>query len=92
MANIRLFTKPGCPHCARAKEWLDQQDCPVETLDITGSVEVLREWRELSGGAGVPVLAHGRDLVIGFSQDRYAQLLASCRHTSAVETSSADLP
>jgi len=54
-------------------------------LDITSSVDLLREWRDLSGGAGVPVLAHGRDLVIGFSPERYAQFLTSCRHTTAVE-------
>lgn len=85
MADIRLFTKPGCPHCTQAKQWLDKHGCPFQLLDITGSVEVLREWRDLSGGVGVPVLAHGRDLVIGFSPERYAQFLTSCRHTTPVE-------
>jgi glutaredoxin len=85
MTQIRLFTKPGCPYCTQAKDWLDRHGCPFDTLDITKNVQVLREWRELSGGVGVPVLAHGRDLVIGFSAERYAQFLTSCRHTTAVE-------
>jgi hypothetical protein len=46
---------------------------------------VLREWRELSGGVGVPVLAHGRDLVIGFSPERYGEFLTACRHTTSVD-------
>ena len=85
MPTIRLFTKPGCPYCTQAKAWLDDNGCTFEMLNITSSVDVLREWRDLSGGAGVPVLAHGRDLVIGFSPERYAQFLTSCRHTTAVE-------
>lgn len=85
MADIRLFTKPGCPYCVDAKEWLQQHGCPFDILDITKNVHVLREWRDLSGGVGVPVLAHGRDLVIGFSPERYGEFLTSCRHTTSVD-------
>ena len=85
MADIRLFTKPGCPHCVQAKEWLQQHGCPFDALEITQNVQVLREWRELSGGVGVPVLAHGKDLVIGFSPQRYGEFLTSCRQTTSVD-------
>jgi arsenate reductase-like glutaredoxin family protein len=87
MADIRLFTKTGCSHCDHAKEWLQQHGCPFEVLEITQNVQVLREWRELSGGVGVPVLAHGKDLVIGFSPERYGELLTSCRQTTSVDGS-----
>jgi glutaredoxin len=85
MSAIRLFTKQGCPHCVAAKDWLQQHGCPFDVLEITKDVNVLREWRELSGGVGVPVVAHGKDLVIGFSPERYQQLVASCRNTTSVE-------
>jgi glutaredoxin len=84
MADIRLFTKQGCPHCVSAKDWLEKNGCPHDVLDITKDVKLLREWRELSGGVGVPVLAHGRDLVIGFSPERYKQFLTSCRNTTSI--------
>jgi glutaredoxin len=90
MADIRLFTKPGCSHCVDAKEWLRHYGCPFEELEITQNVEVLREWRELSGGVGVPVLAHGKDLVIGFSPERYGHFLTSCRQTTNVDRSEID--
>lgn len=48
-------------------------------------MEHLREWRALTGGAGVPALAHGQDLVVGFQAERYAQLLDSCEHSSDVD-------
>jgi glutaredoxin len=85
MADIRLFTKSGCPHCDDAKEWLRQHRCDFDILEITQNVQVLREWRELSGGVGVPVLAHGKDQVIGFSPERYRDFLTSCRQTTSVD-------
>ena len=84
MAEIRLFTKHGCPYCVAAQEWLGEHECDFEVLEITQNVQVLREWRELSGGVGVPVLAHGKDLVIGFSPERYGDFLTSCRHTTSI--------
>jgi glutaredoxin len=85
MPDIRLFTKPGCPYCVDAKEWLDRNGCDYDPLDITKDVKVLREWRELSGGVGVPVLAHGKDLVVGFSPERYSEFLTSCQRTTKVD-------
>lgn len=85
MADIRLFTKPGCPYCVDAKEWLQKNGCAFDVLDITKDVKILREWRELSGGVGVPVLAHGRDLVVGFSPERYGEFLTCCRQTTSVD-------
>jgi arsenate reductase-like glutaredoxin family protein len=87
MADIRLFTKPGCSYCVDAKAWLQQNGCLFEVLEITKDVQVLREWRELSGGVGVPFLARGKDLVIGFSPERYSDFLTSCRHTTSVDVS-----
>lgn len=48
-------------------------------------MELLREWRDLTGGAGVPTLAHGNDFIVGFSPERYAQLLDSCAHATDVD-------
>ncbi len=45
----------------------------------------MREWRAISGGVGVPVIAHGNDIVIGFNPERLELLLDSCRHSSPVD-------
>lgn len=46
---------------------------------------MLREWRALTDGAGVPALAHGKDLVIGFNAERYEQVVDCSEHTSDVD-------
>lgn len=85
MGRIRLYTTPTCSYCRDAKAWLDEHGCEYEAIDITSDVKLLREWRELTNGAGVPTLAHGNDFVIGFSPERYAQVLECCRRTSDVD-------
>ncbi len=90
MAEIRVFTTPTCSYCGKVKSWLTEQGCAFTELDITKDVHALREWRALSGGIGVPVTAHGRDLIIGFDPERLARLENCARNTGAVDP--ADLP
>ena len=54
-------------------------------MDITKDVNLLREWRALTGGAGVPTIAHGNDFIVGFNAERLAQLVDCCAHTSEVD-------
>lgn len=85
MATIRVFTLPDCPYCDDAKAWLDEHGCDYEELDVSEDVEALREWRKLSGGAGVPLIAHGNDVMVGFSAERLARMVDGCDHTSPVD-------
>ncbi len=87
MARIKIYTTPTCPYCKDAKDWLKEHRCEFDELDITSDVNVLREWRALSGGVSVPVVAHGADIVIGFSPERFQHILDSCEHSTAVEDS-----
>jgi hypothetical protein len=48
-------------------------------------VHALREWREISGGVGVPVVAHGTDVVIGFNEHRLEELAKSCDQMTSSE-------
>lgn len=84
MAGIEVYTMPGCTYCTMTKAWLEERECEYDELDITTDVEHLRAWRSLSGGAGVPVVAHGKDLIIGYNEERLSQLLDCCHHTSEV--------
>jgi hypothetical protein len=59
--------------------------CEYTALDITTDVEALREWRRISGGVGVPVLAHGLEIVIGFNAERYRMMVDAAGHCSPME-------
>jgi arsenate reductase-like glutaredoxin family protein len=68
-----------------AKDWLTEHGCEFEEADITKDVFQLREWRDLTGGVGVPVIAHGKDFVIGFNPERLEMMLVSCEKMTEVD-------
>lgn len=51
--EVALFTRPGCPHCARAKALLDGQGLRYEEIVIDGALSV-RALRAVSGADTVP--------------------------------------
>jgi len=52
-ADISVFTKPGCPHCARAKQLLLDKQLPFEEV-VLGQDATLMSLRAVSGRATVP--------------------------------------
>lgn len=50
-------------------------------------MNLLREWRALTGGTGVPTIARGKDFMVGFNPERLAQFADCCAHSSPVEVS-----
>lgn len=68
-----------------AKDWLTERGCAFEEADITKDVFQLREWRDLTGGIGVPVIAHGKDFVIGFNPERLEMMLEGCERMTEVD-------
>ena len=60
--DVTLFTRPGCPHCARAKALLDEQGLAYEEI-VVGRDASMRSVFAVSGGATVPqVFIGGRHI------------------------------
>ncbi|MDP2562610.1 glutathione peroxidase [Psychrobium sp. 1_MG-2023] len=51
--DVTLFTKPGCPHCARAKQLLQEKGMGYEEI-VLGSDATLLSLRAVSGQTTVP--------------------------------------
>jgi len=52
-AQVTIFTKPGCPHCAKAKALLTEQGYSFEEIEI-GRDATLLSLRAVSGNTTVP--------------------------------------
>ncbi|PJI85983.1 glutaredoxin [Yoonia maricola] len=63
--EIVLFTKPGCSHCARAKELLADHDMPFFERDILASDAIAAESIFRSGAVTVPQIFIGGQHVGG---------------------------
>ena len=74
--KVAIFTKPGCPHCARAKRALEAAGMSYREVDIAkvGGVEALRA---MTGAGTVPQVFIDGNLV-GSADDLERHLAATC--------------
>ena len=87
--TIRIFTKPGCPHCARAKSTLDEAGLPYDEIDVRDAERDadLSVW--LSGVSTVPQVFVG-NMHVGGATDVVA-LRAARRLTPLAAAAQATL-
>ncbi|MCJ7515598.1 MAG: C-GCAxxG-C-C family protein [Dehalococcoidia bacterium] len=65
--QVTIYTKPGCPFCAAAKQDLEERGVPYEELSIQDNPKVAQEVMRLSKGKGiVPILVIGEEVKVGF--------------------------
>jgi glutaredoxin len=73
---VRLYTTSWCPHCARAKRWLDGQHVDYVALDIESDPWAQREIRRLNPRGSIPTFDAYGEVVVGFEPQEYATALA----------------
>jgi glutaredoxin-like protein NrdH len=60
---ITVYSKPNCPHCVRAKEYLVRNSIPFEMVDVTQNAEALAFIKE-NGHKTVPQLYVGKKILV----------------------------
>src|SRR4051794_10920193 len=73
-AQVTVYTTPTCPWCDRTKEFLDQRKVPYVVKDVASDYAAAMEMIQLTGQQGVPVVAAGNEVVVGFDQVRLARI------------------
>jgi len=65
--QVTIYTKPGCPFCAAAKQDLEERGVPYKELSTENDPMVAQEVIRLSNGKGiVPILVIGEEIKVGF--------------------------
>jgi len=65
--QVTIYTTPGCPFCAAAKQDLEERGIPYKELSIQDDPKVAQEAMRLSNGKGiVPILVIGEEVKVGF--------------------------
>lgn len=77
--RVELFSRPGCPHCAEAKAWLEaldaqRTDVDVVVHDVAADAEARARLYVVADAAGispvgVPAIVIGDVVLVGFSSD-----------------------
>jgi glutaredoxin 3 len=57
MADVVIYTKPGCPYCAKARDWYNQQGIAFEERNAQDNLNHRKEMLAYSDGdPTVPVI------------------------------------
>jgi glutaredoxin len=68
MNEVVLYTKPGCPFCAAAKDDLERHNVHYTEHDVKADPDALRRMLELNGGRRqVPTIVRGEQVTVGFN-------------------------
>lgn len=67
MSEATIYTKPGCPYCAAAKDDLEQRGIRYAEHNVKADPVALRRMLELNGNRRqVPTVVHGDRVTVGF--------------------------
>ena len=67
MTEVTIYTKPGCPYCAAAKEHFFQKGIKYREIDVYAVKGGVEKATKLAGGrAIVPVIVEDGRVTVGF--------------------------
>lgn len=75
MANVTMYTTPWCGWCKRTKEYFRQHYVVYTEKDVTSDTAAREEMLQKSQQMSVPMVDINGTIVVGFDQQRLAQLL-----------------
>jgi glutaredoxin 3 len=76
MKKVEIYSTPTCHFCHMAKDYFKANNVAFTDFDVSTDTEKRNEAIEKSGQMGVPVIViDDKDVVIGFDQDRLAELI-----------------
>jgi len=67
MADVTIYTKPGCPYCAAAKADFERRGVKFREINAQGDPKALEEMLKLNGGRrNVPTIVEDGKVTVGF--------------------------
>lgn len=73
MQKVIVYSSDSCGYCRMAKEWLKENGVPFEEKNVNTDPQARREMEEMKA-AGVPIIAVGNEVIIGFDKPRLEAL------------------
>ena len=67
MSEVIIYTKKGCPYCAAAKKFYNDQGTEFNEIDIHDTPDAQDKLLEISGGERiVPIIVDKGEVKLGF--------------------------
>jgi glutaredoxin-like YruB-family protein len=82
---VTIYTASDCHWCGKAKRYLARRGVPFTEINVATDEAAAREVVARTGQRGVPVIAVGADLIVGFQRRQLDALLALGTPDSVIE-------
>jgi len=76
MAEIKVYSTPGCPWCHKLKEWLKEKKIEFKDVNVAEDQQAAQYIVEKSGQMGVPQTEINGKIIVGFDKDALEKELA----------------
>jgi glutaredoxin-like YruB-family protein len=73
--KVVVYSTPTCPHCKRAKQFLEERGVPFQAVDVAADKAGRAEMIEKSGQMSVPVIEIDGVVSVGFDEARLKEQL-----------------
>ncbi len=73
--KVEIYSTATCHFCHMAKDWLGSKNISYVDYNVGVDAEKRKEMVEMTGQLGVPVIKIGNDVMVGFNQEKMAELL-----------------
>ena len=73
--SLTIYSTPTCPYCIMAKNFFKKHNVSYAEKDVSSDQEAAQEMVKKSGQMGVPVIEIDEKIIIGFDQEKIAELL-----------------
>jgi len=68
-----LYSKPGCPWCDKAKEWLKKHKVKFKEINCQEDQKAYEYIQNKSGESGVPQLEVNGKVIVGYDEEAYEE-------------------
>lgn len=75
MKNITIYSTNTCHYCTLAKEFFKAHDIAYTEYNVGTDIEKRQEMVELTHQLGVPVIRIDDNVLVGFQEQKVAELL-----------------
>ncbi|HLC46313.1 MAG TPA: glutaredoxin domain-containing protein [Candidatus Nanoarchaeia archaeon] len=72
---VKVYSTTSCPYCVMAKDFLKKNNIAFEDINVGIDREKAKEMVQLSSQNGVPVIAIGSEIIIGFDKEKLKKAL-----------------
>ena len=75
MKNVAIYTTPVCVYCKKSKDFFEKNNIKYTEYDVLKDIARRDEMIKRSGQMGVPVIDIEGQLIVGYDERKFRQLL-----------------